>query len=180
MRSGTVPASGSDSTSPVARATSELVLDGGRVEAAGGEGDVGVEPEVGDLLDHALVVFSCHRQGGLDALLAELLGGRGRPVAEEAGDVRAFRHLPGALADAAPEPRRETRERARVARGPLRRDAEQERVAVAVVADLVDEERVAGGLALVPDRLPGAAVEVRLAGLARQPLGLVVHPGQHE
>src|SRR5439155_5768826 len=51
---------------------------------------------------------------------------------------------------------------------------------VAVVAELADRERVARGLALAPELLPGPAVEVRLAGLAGQALGLVVHPREHE
>ncbi len=61
-----------------------------------------------------------------------------------------------ALGDAPPEPGREARERAGVADGAGRPDAEQDRVAVAVVAELDDGERVARGLALVPE-LAGAS-----------------------
>ena len=57
---------------------------------------------------------------------------------------------------------------------------EGERVAVAVVADLLDGERVPGGRALPPELLPRAAPEPRLAGLAGQPLGLGVHPREHQ
>ena len=64
--------------------------------------------------------------------------------------------------------------------GPARADAQQERVAVAVVAQLLDRERVAGRLALVPELLARAAPEPRLARLARQPLRLVVHPREHQ
>ena len=61
-----------------------------------------------------------------------------------------------------------------------RPDAQQDRVAVAVVADLVDGERVAGRLALVPELLARAAPEPRLAGLARAAQRLLVHPGEHQ
>ena len=46
----------------LALAAAQLVLDGGRVEAARGEEDVAVEPEVGELLDQALVRLATRRR----------------------------------------------------------------------------------------------------------------------
>src|SRR5262249_31807160 len=61
-----------------------------------------------------------------------------------------------------------------------RANTEQQRVAVAVVPDLLDGERAARGRTLVPVLPPRPAPEPRLAGLARPPQSLVVHPGEHE
>ena len=61
-----------------------------------------------------------------------------------------------------------------------RPDAQKDRVAVAVVAELDDGERVAGRLALVPELLARAAPEPRLARLARAAERLLVHPGEHQ
>src|SRR4029078_8495417 len=52
--------------------TAELVLDALRVEAAGGEEDVAVEPEVGELLDQALVALSARRDHSPGAFLPDL------------------------------------------------------------------------------------------------------------
>ena len=103
----------------LASAPLELGLDIGRIEPARGERDVGREPEVGELRDEALVVLGGHSQGGLDALLAELLRARPRPAVEEARDVRALR----ARRRARSRTRRQSHgakheTRARVARGP--------------------------------------------------------------
>ena len=160
--------------------TPELVLDGGRVEPAGGEQDVAVEPEVGELLDEALVALGRAGERGLDALLADLAGGLRPGSSSRLDDVRALGPLLRALGDAAPEPRREAGERARVADGAVRADAQKDRVAVAVVPDLLDGERRAGGLALVPELAARAAPEPRLAGLARAAERLLVHPGEHQ
>src|SRR5581483_1419916 len=94
--------------------------------------------------------------------------------------VRARGTLERALRDRAPELGREAGHRAGMARGAGRRDAEQNRVAVAVVADLVDCERVARRLALAPQLLARPAPEPGLARLAREPLRLVVHPREHQ
>ena len=64
--------------------------------------------------------------------------------------------------------------------GPGRPHAQEQRVAVAVVAQLLDRHRVPGGRALVPVLLPRAAPEPRLARLARAALGLGVHPREHQ
>ena len=128
-----------------------------------------MEPEVGELLDQALVALRGAGERGLDALLADLARGRGRAVLEQARDVGACGPLGGALGDDAPEPRREARLRAGVARRAVRPDAVEQRVAVAVVADLLDRERVPRGRALVPELLARAAPEPRLARLARPP-----------
>ena len=58
--------------------------------------------------------------------------------------------------------------------------AQEDRVAVAVLAELLDRERVPGRLALAPEPAARAAEEVRLAGLAREAQRLVVHPREHE
>src|SRR5262249_17231650 len=131
----------------------ELVLDCCRVEAARSEQDVAVEPEVGDLLDEALVALAGAGESGLDALLADLAGGGGR-VVEQDRHVRALGPHLRPLFDPAPEPGCEAGERARVADRPGGPDAEEDRVAVAVVPELDDGERVAGRLALVPELLP--------------------------
>ena len=64
--------------------------------------------------------------------------------------------------------------------GPAGRTRSRDRVAVAILAELLDGERVPRRLALAPERAPRAAEEVRLARLARQPQRLVVHPGEHQ
>ncbi len=68
-----------------------------------------------------------------------------------------------ALLDPPPEPGREARHRARVTGRARRPDAQQERIAVAVVAQLLDRERVARRLPLAPEPSPRAAPEPRLA-----------------
>src|SRR5205823_12793344 len=62
-------------------------------------------------------------------------------------------------------------------RGP---NAEQDRVAVAVVSELDNGERVTGRLALAPELAAGAAPEPRLAGVARAAQRLLVHPREHQ
>ena len=76
-------------------------------------------------------------------------------------------------------PARSTRA-SRVARRPVRAHAHEQRVAVAVVAQLLDRHRVAARRALVPVLLAAAAPEPRLARLARAALGLGVHPREHQ
>ena len=56
-----------------------------------------------------------------------------------------------------------------MAGGTGRLDEGDDRVAVAVVAELSQPLHVAGGLALVPELAPRAAEEVDLAGLAGPP-----------
>src|SRR6185369_9246432 len=96
-------------------AAHELVFDRGRVEAAGREQDIGVEPEVGELLDQAVVALGNTGERGLDALLADLPGSGARALLEQAGDVGAFGPGARTLGDPAPQPRRETGERSGVA-----------------------------------------------------------------
>src|SRR5205823_2591181 len=84
------------------------------------------------------------------------------------------------LGNAAPEPRRKARDRARVAGGAVRADAQEDRVPVAVVTELDDGETVAGRLALAPEPATRAAPEPRLAALARAPQRLFVHPREHQ
>src|SRR5207237_9218656 len=140
------------------------------------EQHVAVEPEVRELRDEPLVALGRAGECGLDALLTDLLRTCRGALVEQSGDVRALRPRGRPLGDDAPEPRREARLRAGVARGPRRTHAEQDGVAVAVVLQLLDRERVPGALALAPELLPRAAEEVRLAGLARQAQCFVVHP----
>src|SRR5581483_9929388 len=128
----------------------ELVLDAGRVEAARGEQHVAVEPEVGELFDEPLVRLGRAGERRLDALLAQLARRGSGAGVEERDDVRSGWPLGAPLEDTAPQPRREARLRAGVARRPGRTDAQQDRVPVAVLADLLDRERVARGRALVP------------------------------
>ena len=139
-----------------------------------------MEPQVGELADQRLVRLGHACDSHLDALLADLLRGRLGPVGEQLRDVRALGPLLRALGDAAPEPRREAGLGARVAGRPVRADAHEDRVAVAVLLQLLDVEERAGGLALVPELLPRAAEEPGLAGLLRAPQRLLVHPGQHQ
>ena len=67
-----------------------------------------------------------------------------------------------------------------VAGGALLVDLDQQRVAVAVEADLLDLLPVAGGLALDPVLLARAAPERRPAGGQRAVQRLVVHPAEHQ
>src|SRR5262249_60844414 len=93
--------------------------------------------ELGRLGDHAGVGF---RQGGgddLDGLLPHLAGDRGYALIEERRRVRALGALLRTLRDRPPESGREAGQRARVARRPGRAHTHEERVAVAVVADLL-------------------------------------------
>src|SRR4051812_24255874 len=138
-----------------------------------------MEDHVRGFLDQAPVVRGCGDRG-LDRLLAELLRGARDALVRKRGDVGALRPLLDAFHDGAPELGREATAGAGVARRPRRCHAEQKRVVVAVLADLLDLERVSGRLALLPELLPRAAPEPCLAGLARQPLRLLVHPREHE
>ena len=72
---------------------------------------------------------------------------------EQRRDVGALRPLARALGDRPPERGREARDGAGVAGGAGGPHAHEERVAVAVVAELLDRERVAGRRALVPELL---------------------------
>ena len=65
-----------------------------------------------------------------------------------------------------------------MAGGAGRLDQRDERVAVAVVAELAQPLEVAGGRALVPDLLAAAAVEVHLPRLQGQAQRLLVHVGE--
>ena len=67
-----------------------------------------------------------------------------------------------------------------MAGGPGRLDQGDDRVAVAVVAELAQAHHVPRGFAFVPELLPRAAVEVELAGLERQPQGLLVRVGERQ
>src|SRR5829696_605696 len=67
---------------------------------------------------------------------------------------------------------------ARVAGGTARLDESEDSVAVAVVAELSQPQRVPRGLPLAPDLLARAAVEVKLAGLDGEPQALLVRVGQ--
>src|SRR5262249_60820536 len=89
----------------------------------------------------------------LDALLAELLRADAGAGVQQAHDVRALRPLLRPRGDRPPQPRREAGDGPRVARRPCRTDAQQDDVAVALAAQLLDRERVAGGRTLVPDLL---------------------------
>ena len=91
------------------------------------------------------------------------------PAGRSAARAVTVRHSPGAK-----------HERARYGTSAPPADAHEQRVAVAVVAHLLDRERVARRLALPPQLLARAAPEPRLARLARAPLRLLVHPGEHQ
>ena len=138
-----------------------------------------MEEHVGRFLDETPVVGD-RGDGRFARFLDELLRRAPDAGLGERRDVRALRPVAHALDDRAPQLGREARDRARVARRPRRLDPHEERVAVAVVPQLDDAQRVARRRALVPQLLPRAAPEPRFAGLARQPLGLRVHPREHE
>ena len=160
-------------------AAAELRLDVLEPDPSRGEEHVGMEEDVRDLLDQPLVGLAGSGQSRLEPLLAHLARGQ-RRVVEQRDDVRARRPLLLALLDPAPQPRREARLGARVAGRARGAHAEEDRVAVAVVAHLLDRHRVPRRRALVPVLLPRAAPEPRLAALARAPQRLVVHPGEHQ
>src|SRR5581483_6604587 len=66
---------GAEALGLAGRAAPELVLDCGRVEAARGEQDVAVKPEVGELLDEALVALGRAGERRFDPFLANLARG---------------------------------------------------------------------------------------------------------
>src|SRR6478672_276072 len=158
----------------------ELLLDRRRLQSARCEEDVAVEPEVGQLLDESLVGLGDGGQGGLDALLSDLACGGGRSCLDQSGHVRARRAGESPLRDDPPEPRREAGLGARVARRAVRSHAIEERVSVAVVANLLDGHRVPRGGALVPELPAGAAPEPGLAALPRPAQRLVVRVREHQ
>ena len=133
------------------------VLDLRDVEAAGGEQHVEVVDEVGRLLDDALVALVERGDRDLDRLLARPCARTRRCPPRAAPSCTS---PPAARARArrscARAPARSSETRAGVARGPGGRHAHEQRVAVAVVAQLLDGERVAGRLALAA-RAPRAS-----------------------
>src|SRR6185503_12906848 len=131
-------------------------------------------------LDDPIVRLVERRDRELDRLLAHLARARADAGVEQRCGIRAVRPLERALRDRAPETGREARRRARVTGRPRRRHPEQDRVAVAIVAQLLHCERVAGRLALPPQPTTRAAPEPGLVRLAREPLGFLVHPGEHQ
>src|SRR5438874_93661 len=145
------------------RAGLQLLFDLGDVETARGEQHVEVVDEVGRLLDDALVALVERRDGELDRLLPQLARAYADSAVEQRDRVRALRPLGRALRDRPPQRRREARQAPRVAGRPRRCDTQEERVAVAVVAELLDRERVARRLALAAQALARAALEPRLA-----------------
>ena len=164
---------------PSGVAAAQLGLDGLEPDAARGEERVGMEDDVRDLLDQALVGLAGSGKRRLEPFLADLARSE-RRVVEQRHDVRALRPVLRALLDPAPQPGREARLRACVAGRTRRVDAEQDRVAVAVVPHLLDRHRVPRRGALAPVVLARAAPEPRLAALARAPERLGVHPGEHQ
>src|SRR5438132_2939232 len=124
----------------LADASRQLVFDRTRVESARREQDVAVEPQVGDLLDDALVRLAERGDCRFDSLLADLARTGRDAFLEQRRNVRARRARLRALRDDAPQPRREARLRARVTRGAGGTDADEQRIAVAVVANLLDGE----------------------------------------
>ena len=139
-----------------------------------------MEPQVRELGDEPLVALPRPGECGLEPFLAELARGGGRAGGDQAGDVRALRSRRRAFGHAPPEPGCEAGHRARVACRPGGPRPQQHRVAVAVLAQLLDGERVPGRLALVPEPGARAAVEVRLAGLPGSAQRFVVHPREHQ
>src|SRR5207245_723967 len=87
---------------PSPHAAAELGLDVVRVEAACREQHVGVEPEVGELLDEPLVALGRAGECGLDAFLSDLACRRRRPLLEQLRHVGTFRALLGALCNPPP------------------------------------------------------------------------------
>src|SRR5438067_3182102 len=148
------------------RAASQLLVDLCDVEPARGEQHVEVVDEIGGLLDDTLVALLERGDRELDRLLPHLACARSNTAVEQRDGVRALGPLGCALRDRPPERGRETRDAARVTRRSRRRDPKKQSVAVAVVAQLLDGERVAGGLALAPQPLARAAPEPGLPGLA--------------
>src|SRR3954451_6918139 len=148
-------------------ARAQDVFDRGHVEAASGEQDVQVIDEVRRFLDNAFVALVERGDGDLDRFLPHLARARADALVEQLCGVGACGALGRARGDRSPELRREAGDAPGVARGACRPDADEQRVAVAVVAHLVDRKRVAGGLALPPQALTRAAPEPRFAGLTR-------------
>src|SRR4051794_23584675 len=119
----------------------QLVLDLADVDTGDGEQRVEMEDHVCRLLDEPPIAGR-RRDRCLDGLLAELLRGSRDARIRELGDVRPFGPFAHALDDGAPERRREATGGAGVTRRAGRRNAEKDCVAVAVVPQLLDGERV--------------------------------------
>src|SRR5918997_5042281 len=119
----------------------------------------------GPPLNDPLVVSTDGGERGLYRLFAHLLRAGAHAAPQQGGYVGAVGAIAGAFGDGAPERGGEAGDGAGVAGGTVRAYAQQDRVPVAVVAELLDRERVPRGLALVPQRPARAAVEVRLARL---------------
>src|SRR3569623_547286 len=72
------------------------------------------------------------------------------------------------------------RPRPGVTRRARRMRAHEQRITVAIEAQVDEREHVAARLALLPQRLPRSRPEVHDAGLARQAQRLVIHPREHQ
>src|SRR5688572_207933 len=157
-----------------------------------GQQDGQVVEHVRRLLGKALVALLAGRARDLLGLLLDLLPGE-LAVGEEPGGVALRGSGFAPLGDRALERRErlarhrlqlavvEAGARAGVAGGPRGLDEGEDRVLVAVEADLLQTLHVAGRLALVPQLLPRARPEPHLAGRARALERLVVHvcEGEH-
>src|SRR5438477_10918725 len=127
------------------RASAKLLVDLRDVEAARGQQYVEVVDEVCGLLDDAFVTLVERGDGELHRLLPYLPRARRGAGVEQRDGVRAFGPFRRTFRDRPPESRSETRDAAGVTCGARRGDAHEQRVAVAVVAQLLHRERVARG-----------------------------------
>ena len=135
-------------------------------------------------------------QQDLGRLLGDLAAGRVDAAVEQRGRVGAGGPVGGASRDRRPERlepgealrralgRRavgvEAAPRPAVAGRPDRIDGDEQRVAVAVDREVDEPEHVAARLALAPQPVARARVEVDLAGRERRGERLGVHPGDHQ
>ena len=112
-----------------------------------------MEDEVGGLLQDALVGLVERRDRQLDRLLADLARAGADALVSSSAVYEPSGRSSARCATVRQSAGAKHETRARVARGPARPHAHEQRVAVAVVAELLDGERVPGRLAFAPELL---------------------------
>ena len=153
-----------------------------------------MEPEIGDLLDDAVIALAAERGGDdLHRLLADLAADGRLALGEQARHVGAGGRCGLALGHDALDPVEHVARRpwalergveagagAGVAGHAVLVDLHQQRVGVAVGVDALHVLAVARRLPLAPGRLPRTRPEVRETGRERLCHGLAVHPRDHQ